>query len=157
MSEWSGRGPKRHHLGSESHSRSLLRLTMAGESEIMATGCQGEPFLFPNDLCFGPEGALYMTDSGIRHEDWARGWKIRDDYMDAPIYGRVYRVEPNSREVRKLDSGIRFTNGIAFGPDNNLYVNETLTGMVYRYAWRGDGRVGPRECFGNSVPDRSQG
>ena len=92
-----------------------------------------------------------MTDSGIRHEDWARGWKIRDDYMDAPIYGRVYRVEPNSREVRKLDSGIRFTNGIAFGPDNNLYVNETLTGMVYRYQWS-HGRIsGAREDFGNVI------
>jgi gluconolactonase len=48
-----------------------------------------------------------------------------------------------------LDSGIRFTNGIAFGPDNSLYVNETMTGMIYRYPWREGQTVGPRQSFGN--------
>jgi gluconolactonase len=38
---------------------------MDGATRIVATGCQGEPFLFPNDLCFGPDGALYVTDSGV--------------------------------------------------------------------------------------------
>ena len=44
-------------------------------------------------------------------------------------------MEWNSGECRKLDSGLRFSNGIAFGPDKNLYVSESLTGMVYRYEW----------------------
>lgn len=44
---------------------------------------------------------------------------------------------------------MRFSNGIAFGPDDNLYVNETITGMIYRYSWRGEGGLGPRECFGH--------
>src|SRR5437868_6960660 len=99
----------------ESHSRALLRLTMDGKSEVVATGCEGEPFLFPNDLCFASDGALYLTDSGIQHDDWARNWKDRDDYFNARVDGRVYRVEPNSGDVTKLASGVRFSNGIAFG------------------------------------------
>jgi gluconolactonase len=142
----------------ESHARSLLRLTIDGKLETMTTKCQEESFLFPNDLCFGPDGGLYVTDSGIRFEDWVRAGKIRDDYMDAPIDGRIFRVEWNSGEGRKLDSGLRFSNGIAFGPDKNLYVSESLTGMVYRYEWKPDGTVGAREDFGNVIdPNAPEG
>ncbi len=135
----------------ESHTKSLLRLTMDGQAEIFATECDGEPFLFPNDLCFGPDGALYMTDSGIRFEDWVPGGKLREDYLDAPLDGRVFRIDIKTKKVTKLDSGIRFTNGIAFGPDQHLYVNETVTGMVYWYKWSGGGIVGRRNDFGNVI------
>ena len=133
----------------ESRTPSLLRLTLEGRAEVFATGCAGEPFLFPNDLCLGPDGALYMTDSGIRFEDWKPGGRLRADYLETPTDGRVYRIDIKTRNVTKLDSGIRFTNGIAFGPDQRLYVNETLTGMVYRYEWQGGGIFGRREDFGN--------
>jgi gluconolactonase len=126
----------------------LIRMTMDGETEVFLTECDGEPFLFPNDLAFGPDGALYMTDSGITFEDFAPGGKIRPDWETVPVDGRVYKIDVQTKEITKLDSGIRFTNGIAFDPDDNLYSNETLTGMVYRYEWK-DGEVGPREGFGN--------
>jgi gluconolactonase len=128
---------------------SLIRLTMDGKTETFMTECNGEPFLYPNDLCFGPDRALYMTDSGILMDDFEPGGKVRPDYMTVKMDGRVYRIDVKRRQIEKLDSGFRFTNGIAFGPDNNLYFNETLTGTIYRYQWR-DGRiVGGREAFGN--------
>ncbi len=64
----------------ESKVPSLLRLTMDGKCEVAAEGCDGEPFLFPNDLCFGPDGALYMTDSGVQIENFAPNNQIRSDY-----------------------------------------------------------------------------
>lgn len=136
---------------------SLIRMTMEGEVEVFLTECNGEPFLFPNDLAFGPDGALYMTDSGIHIDEFAPGGKVRPDYMDVETDGRVYRIDVQTKEIKKLDTGIRFTNGIAFDPDDNLYVNETLTGMVYRYQWK-EGEVGPREDFGNVVdPEGPEG
>jgi gluconolactonase len=141
----------------ESLEASLIRLDMEGRAEVVLTACDGEPFLFPNDLCFGPDGNLYMTDSGILFEDFAPGGQIRKDVMDAEIDGRVYRIDPGTSEIRKLDSGIRFANGIAFGPDENLYTNETFTGMVYRYRYE-DGRVvGGREDFGNVTYEEPTG
>ena len=135
----------------ETQPPALIRLTMDGEKEVVLTECNGEAFLFPNDLVFGPDGALYMTDSGILFIDFVHDGKIRPDYLDVHLDGRVYRITVKTMEISRIDSGIRFTNGIVFGPDGNLYANETLTGMVYRYRVKGDGEIGGREDFGNVI------
>jgi len=128
---------------------SLLRVTLEGKVEVIATSCDGEAFLFPNDLCFGPDRALYLTDSGFLMSDFAPEGHIRSDYMNLEMNGRLYRVDPKDRSIIKLDSGIECANGLAFGPANELYVAETRTGAIYRYAWRDGGRVTGREEFAN--------
>jgi gluconolactonase len=135
----------------ESKTPSLLRVTMAGEAEVVATGCDGEPFLFPNDLCFGPDGGLYLTDSGVNIDHFAPDNKIREDYRDVHYDGRVYRVDVTRGAVEKIDEGLIFTNGVAVGPDLLIYANETLTGNIYRYRRQSDGSFGARELFGNTV------
>lgn len=135
----------------ESKQPSLLRLTMEGKSEVVATECDGEAFLFPNDLCFGPDGGLYLTDSGVFIDEFAPNNQIRPDYINVNYQGRVYRVDVATGKVKKLDDGIKFTNGIAFGPDRLLYANETLTGNIYSYAWREGEIAGPRTLFGNVI------
>lgn len=135
----------------ESKVPALLRLTMEGHCEVVATGVDGEHFLFPNDLCFGPDGAIYLTDSGVMIDSFAPNNQIRADYASLEYDGRIYRIEPKTGSVNLIDRGLRFTNGIAFGPDKNLYVNETLTGNIYRYSWL-EGKVSQsRELFGNVI------
>ena len=135
----------------ESKVPTLLRLTMDGKCDVVATACDGEPFLFPNDLCFGPDGAIYLTDSGVQIDNFAPNNQIRADYLDVQYDGRLYRVDPGTGAVTKLDQGILFTNGIAFGPDEMLYLDETVTGNIYRYTWRDGEVVGPRTLFGNVI------
>jgi gluconolactonase len=142
----------------ESKVPSLLRLTMDGKCEVAANGCDGEPFLFPNDLCFGPDGAIYLTDSGVEIENFAPNNQIRPDYLDQHYDGRLYRVDPGTGAVTKLDEGILFTNGIAFGPDDTLYLDESVTGNVFRYGWRDGELRTPRALFGNVIrPDAPPG
>lgn len=135
----------------ESLAPSLLRLTMNGDWEVFLADCNGEPFLFPNDLAFGPDGRLYLTDSGIPAGEFAPGGKPRPDYANVYPDGRVYRIDVRTKEIRKLDSGIRFANGIAFGPDDDLYVNEMLTGIIYHYPLRDGELIGDRQDLGNVV------
>lgn len=135
----------------ESKHPSLVRLTLDGKADVVATGCDGEPFLFPNDLCFGPDGFLYLTDSGVFIDQFAPNNQIRPDYLTVHYDGRVYRIDTDSGRPTKLDSGIKFTNGIAFGPDDCLYANETLTGNIYRYQIKPSGEWGPRTLFGNVI------
>jgi gluconolactonase len=142
----------------ESKTPSLVRLSMSGDTEIVATHCEGEPFLFPNDLCFGPDGALYMTDSGVLIDEFAPDNQIRPDYESVHYDGRVYRIDVESRNVTLVDRGLLFTNGIAFGPDRLLYINETLTGNIYHYEWKNGRVTGPRSLFGNVIrPDAPAG
>ena len=124
----------------------LLKVSLEGNVEVVLTECKGNPFLFPNDLCFGPDGAIYMTDSGYTTADWIV-YTPEQKRATAPD-GKVFRIDPESRSIDLLDSGLLFANGIAFGPDRQLYVTETLSGMVYRYPWK-DGKIGEREKFAN--------
>jgi gluconolactonase len=135
----------------ETAMRALLKLNMDGEYEVVATGCGNEKFLFLNDVAIGPDGAVYLTDSGILLETMSDGPDgFNPDYRNLKYDGRVYRIDPDSREVTRIDNGILFTNGIAFGPDGYLYANETLSGNIFRYQFN-NGKTGAREVFGNVI------
>jgi gluconolactonase len=131
--------------------QALLRLDMEGNWDVFLNACDGEPFVFPNDLVFGADGALYLTDSGITDDEIAPGGEIRPDYDKIPVSGRLYRIDVQTREIRKIDEGIRYPNGLVFGPDGELYVNETITGNVYRYRTENGRVVDGRRYFGNVI------
>jgi len=113
-------------------------------------------FYFPNDLAFGPDGHLYMTDSGMALSDFLDGQNFVEGYMDLNWDGRVYEIDPKAMKiVRLLDRQIRFTNGIAFGPGNLLYANASFTGEIYRYDVFGSPEPA-REVFGNVLQANDQ-
>jgi gluconolactonase len=133
----------------ESKYPALLRVTLDGNVALITKGPDTMPFLWPNDICIGPDGALYMTDSGATLDEievpgeapWAPYEKLVD--------GRVWRIERETGRCQLVDRHLRFANGLAFGPaGTHLYVGETYTGDILRYSVD-DGRVGGREYFGN--------
>ena len=128
---------------------SLMRVTLDGSAEIAMDRCGGQMFLLPNDLCFSKGGLLYMTDSGIRMPDWAPRGRLREDWETAQFDGRVYEIDLRCNQVRMLDRGLRFPNGIAFGPDGYLYVNEMITGEIFRYRLHDSVGARKRERFAN--------
>jgi gluconolactonase len=98
----------------------------------------------PNDLCFGPDGLLYVTDPARR--PWGEG--AQD--------GRLWRCDPASGEAELLLEVDYFPNGIGFGlEDDALYVASTSGAEILRYPLAG-GRLGAPEAFarlGYGEPD----
>ena len=80
----------------------------------------------PNDLAFGPDGRLWVTDP-VREFSW-------HDAQDGPP-GRVHAVDPATGEVETmLDEGPVFPNGLAFTPDGSeLLLTATSSSQIFRY------------------------
>lgn len=94
----------------------------------------------PNDLCFGPDGLIYLTDP-------TRG--RRDD-------GRLWRIDVETGEAQLLVSVGWYPNGIGFGLDDHaLLVADTSNGRMMRFPVTSDG-LGPAEVaiqLDGVVPD----
>jgi gluconolactonase len=120
-----------------------------GTFEIYMTGPDDDPFLFSNDLVFGPDGTLWMTDSGVLEPEW-RAFRNGEN-ADVTVDGKVWRIDLGKKSATKIDSGIQFANGIANGPDGYLYANETLTGDIFKYDVSQDRPK--REFFANAFPE----
>ena len=132
----------------------VIRLELSGEFTRELDQVEGESLLWPNDLCFGADGALYVTDSGILIGDFLIEGRPRDGVKELPVDGRIFRFDPHSGEATFIDRGLKFTNGIAFGPDGMLYANETYTGDILRYRIEDGTVAGEKELFANVLdPD----
>lgn len=70
----------------------------------------------PNDICFGPDGLLYVTDP-------TRSPILRDS--------RIWRIDPATGAAELLFSVPWFANGLAFGPDDALYLASTYESRIY--------------------------
>ena len=88
---------------------------------------------FPNDLCFGPDGFLYVTDP-------SRGPR-RDD-------GRLWRVDVTTGESELLTSVTWYPNGIGFAAESDaMYVAQGAEGRILRFPFAHGGKLGAPEVF----------
>lgn len=60
--------------------------------------------------------------------------------------GALHRVAPDG-SVQRVDDGYMVPNGPAMSADGTLFHTDSGTGTIYRFAFRDDGSLGPREIF----------
>jgi gluconolactonase len=140
----------------ESLDPGLLRIDRNGQVVEHHRDIGGVPLLWPNDLCFAPDGSILLTDSGIDVATF-EGVSPADRAYQLPVNGKLFRFDPGSGRGEAIDEGIRFTNGLALSPNaETLYVAETLSGYLFSYPFGGDGSIGPRRQFCNTMQREPQ-
>jgi gluconolactonase len=98
----------------------LIELTGDTTFDILSTGGTS-PFLGLSDMTYGPDGALWFTDSG------------RSSLSDP--CGRVYRW--HNGDLRLVLDCVPYSNGIAVSPDNAwVYVAATRANQVWKFSTR---------------------
>lgn len=89
--------------------------------------------VYPNDLCFGPDGYLYVTDPGRK--------PARDD-------GRLWRIDVATGESDLITSVGWYPNGIGFHTeDDAIYIAQGGEGRILRVPLTSDGSLGKPEVF----------
>jgi gluconolactonase len=102
------------------------------EPSVIADGFRG------NDLAIRHDGALYATAPS----------------RDPAEPSKVWFIDPMGKK-RVVDSGLKFTNGVALSPDQTLlYVAESRSRWVYSYQVQADGSLAFKQRFFHlHVPD----
>lgn len=110
----------------------------SGAWDVLAVQASGRPLRAPNDLCFGPDGALYFTDpDGFDPGDESlHGWLCRHDDAGTKLLFDLGNVHPN---------------GLAFDPSGSLVWVESVTGGVVMAI--GDDPTVIAELGGPNLPD----
>lgn len=109
----------------------VLAVTPAGEITVMAAAFEGELLRGPNDLTFTSGGNLYFTDP-------------KGTSLDNPV-GSVYLLHSGGG-LERFAGGFAFPNGVMVG-GRYLYLAETLTQIIHRFALDAKGHAGKHEVF----------
>ncbi|NUP84058.1 MAG: SMP-30/gluconolactonase/LRE family protein [Nonomuraea sp.] len=106
----------------------------AGHVETFAATAGGRPMRAPNDLAFGADGRLYVTDPG------------RFDPVERPDPGFVYALTPDGDAEVIAELGPVYPNGIIAAPDGDGVIwTESYTRRVVRRA--ADGTITTLHTF----------
>jgi gluconolactonase len=113
---------------------SAIQRIRDGAVELVLDRVDDARFRHCNDLCFGPDGWLWFTDSGEPFRDSAALVAAGEPPVRP---GLVCRVDPCSGTCEVADASLYMPNGLAFSPgDDLLYVADTVAHriVVFPYA-----------------------
>jgi len=113
--------PNGRHIAVD-HRHGLIHLTGRSTFDVLSSGLAGQPFMGLSDMAYGPDDALWFTDSGRTS-------------LSNPT-GRVYRLSPDG-DLRLVLDCVPYSNGICLSPDGAwVYVAATRANQVWRLSSR---------------------
>ncbi|MGC2822426.1 MAG: SMP-30/gluconolactonase/LRE family protein [Candidatus Sulfotelmatobacter sp.] len=128
--------------------RAIIEVTPDGKYKILADRYDGKKFNSPNDVIFGPDGALYFTDPTL---DLVAGEK-----QEIPFQG-VYRLDAKGN-VQLLTKDLTQPNGLAFSPDGKrFYVDDSEQRNIRKYDFGPGGTLTKGRIFGEEPGGKGDG
>ncbi len=104
-------------------SRRVTRTEYDGTITMLADSFEGKPFNAVNDIVVHPDGALWFTDPGYGIMGFYEGFPAEFEQPES-----IYRLDPASGELTRVDASMVKPNGLCFSPDfKKLYVVDTGT------------------------------
>ena len=101
----------------------IQRVSMDGSVEFLFSEVGGYTLAAPNQAAFGPDGRLWITDSGTE----------LDDRVEVPSPGRLFVVSDASGTGEMvLERPGSYPNGIAFDSQGRFYWSESKAHRVCR-------------------------
>lgn len=139
-------------LMAQHFNRQIVRVSADRQTTVVVDRFDGKRLNSPNDLAYGPGGALYFTDPpfGLVGQD-------KDPAKELAFNG-VYRFA--NGQVTALVRDLGRPNGIGFSPDlRTMYVSNTeaTRKVVMAYDVAADGGVGNARVFADGTADASPG
>ncbi|MER5479710.1 SMP-30/gluconolactonase/LRE family protein [Streptomyces sp. NPDC002734] len=131
-------------ISCEQGNRRVTRTEHDGTVTVLADRWQGRRLNSPNDAAVRSDGSVYFSDPDFG---------ITSDYeshrADSEIGARnVYRVDPDSGEVRLVADCFGAPNGLVFSADERqLFVSDTGAGCIRVFDVREDGSLSDGQIF----------
>lgn len=128
--------------------KGLLRISPAGQIEVLSTESQGVPFAFTDDLDIASDGRIYFSDASSKFQqpDYLL------DLLEGRPYGRLLRYDPATGKNETLLKDLYFANGVALSQNEDfVLVNETYRYRITRYWLKGD-KAGSHDVFIDNLP-----
>src|SRR6185503_18852590 len=101
--------------------RRVVRYEYNGTTTVIADHFQGKKFNSPNDIVVHPDGGIWFTDPTYGILGNYEAFKAASELKQA-----VYRVDPKTMQVEKVNDDADQPNGICFSPDyKKVYVADT--------------------------------
>jgi len=128
--------------------KGLLSVDRSGRVDVLATGAEGVPFRFTNNLDVASDGTIYFSDSSSKFGPTESLY----DILEARPHGRLLRYDPRTKEARVLLRDLAFANGVALAYDEgSVLVCETWRYRITRYWLKGE-KAGTTDVFADNLP-----
>jgi gluconolactonase len=135
-------------LSAEHGGRRVVRYETDGSVTVIADRFEDNRLNSPNDVIVHPDGSVWFTDPTYGIRGYYEGFQAESETREA-----VYRVDPDTGQVRMLTDEVTQPNGLCFSPDyTRLYVADTGSGEIHTWGIEGTS-VGNHQQFSGTGAD----